>query len=148
MSDRDRDSRESAIEYGEVPDESEQLDQLQSEDSLLDRGVDDILDEGITTSEKWSVLGRGGGPQTLDQRLAAELPDGARTDDEGEDDFYKDEYVDDGEVGRRRAGRLVDPNQGIGEDDESQLVGGDVGIDGSAASAEEAAVHVIGDDDE
>ena len=30
----------------EVPDESEQLDQIQPADSLDDRGVDDVLDEG------------------------------------------------------------------------------------------------------
>ncbi|HYI58518.1 MAG TPA: DUF5709 domain-containing protein, partial [Microlunatus sp.] len=55
------------------------------------------------------------------------------------------EYVDDGEVGDQRAGRLVDPNGGIGEDTDSELVGEDVGIDGAGASAEEAAVHVIPD---
>ncbi len=35
------------------------------------------------------------------------------------------------------------PTGGSGEDDESDLIGTDVGIDGGAASAEEAAVHVI-----
>ena len=44
-------------------------------------------------------------------------------------------------MGARRAGRLV----GLGEN-----IGSDVGIDGGAASAEEAAMHVIDpvDDDE
>ena len=51
-------------------------------------------------------------------------------------------------MGAERAGRLVDPDQGYGEDTESELVGTDVGIDGAAASAEEAAVHVIPDDGE
>jgi hypothetical protein len=54
--------------------------------------------------------------------------------------------VDDGEVGAERAGRLVDPDRGSGEDLEKDLVGTDVGIDGAAASAEEAAVHVVPDD--
>ena len=35
------------------------------------------------------------------------------------------------------------PDGGNGIDDEKDLVGEDVGIDGAAASAEEAAVHVI-----
>ena len=42
-----------------------------------------------------------------------------------------------------RAGRLVAPDEGTGIDDEKDLVGEDVGIDGAGASAEEAAVHVI-----
>ena len=44
------------------------------------------------------------------------------------------------------AGRLTDPNQGIGPDVDKDLVGEDVGIDGGAASAEEAAVHIVPDD--
>ena len=45
----------------------------------------------------------------------------------------------------RNSGR-VNRNNGSGEDTESELVGRDIGIDGAAASAEEAAVHVIEDD--
>lgn len=37
-----------------IPDESEQLDQLQPEDSLIDRGVDDVLDEGYVAPDNWS----------------------------------------------------------------------------------------------
>ena len=44
-----------SADYDEpVPDESEQLDQLQPEESLVDRGVEDVLDEGYTTPERWS----------------------------------------------------------------------------------------------
>ncbi|MBO0812325.1 MAG: hypothetical protein J2P23_09810 [Microlunatus sp.] len=132
-------------EYDEIPDESEQLDQIQPEDSLVDRGVDDVLDEGITTPEKWSVLERGRDEhETLDERLAEEEPDG----DLDQDSEEYDDFLDDGEVGSKRAGRLVDPNEGIGEDDESELVGEDVGIDAAAASAEEAAVHVVDSPDD
>ena len=139
MSDRSLDPSE----YDEVPDESEQLDQIQPEDSLEDRGVDDVLDEGMTTPERWSVMERSGDHETLDQRLSEEQPDSGDRQQEQE---YED-FLDDGEVGGRRAGRLVDPNEGAGEDDESELYGTDVGIDGAAASAEEAAVHVVDDDD-
>lgn len=130
-----------------LPDESDNLDQLQSEDTLVDRGVDDVLDEGYSPAEKWSA-GEGFGStadeerqgESLDQRIAQEEPD---------IDPYADvdeEVVDDGEVGTDRAGRLVDPDEGTGEDIDSELVGDDVGIDGAAASAEEAAVHVVEDE--
>jgi Family of unknown function (DUF5709) len=126
----------------EVPDESEQLDQLEPERTLIDRGVDDPLDEGYSPPERYSTLIRDGEHETLDERLNEEIP---------EPDPYapvNEEIVDDGEVGEERAGRLVDPNGGIGPDVESDLVGIDVGIDGAAASAEEAAVHVVPDDEQ
>ncbi len=52
----------------------------------------------------------------------------------------------DNEVGAARSGRLVAPDEGAHEDEESALVAMDVGIDGAAASAEEAAVHVVDED--
>jgi hypothetical protein len=57
------------------------------------------------------------------------------------------ENLDDGEVGDQRAGRLIDPNQGIGPDVDKDMVGFDAGIDAGAASAEEAAMHVVPDDE-
>jgi len=124
-------------------------DQPQSSgDSLVDnRGLDEPLDEGYSPPEKWSVAeGYGNTPleeelgETLDQRLAQEEPE----PDPYEQAERETENVG-GEVGEERAGRLVDENAGIGPDTESDLVGDDVGIDGAAASAEEAAVHVIDD---
>ena len=127
---------------------SENLDQMQSEDTLVDRGVGDVLDEGYSPPENWGP-GEGFGStadeavlgENLDQRLAQEEPDA---------DPYADEDAQapvDDEVGDLRSGRLVDPGGGQGEDTEKDLVGDDVGIDGAAASAEEAAVHVVPDDD-
>jgi len=55
------------------------------------------------------------------------------------------EFPEQGEVGRARAGRLVAPDWGFGEDAEAELVAEDVGISGGAASAEEAAIHIIED---
>ncbi|GAA2109727.1 DUF5709 domain-containing protein [Microlunatus panaciterrae] len=128
----------------DVPDPSEQNDQIQFEDSLVDRGVDDILDEGYSPPERWSAAEAYGNTpeemaegETLEQRLAQEEPEAEFVDDE--------DYVDDGEVGDERAGRLVDPNSGIGEDIDAELIGEDVGIDGAGASAEEAAVHIVRD---
>jgi hypothetical protein len=97
----------------------------------------------------------GGEQESLDQLLAEEEPDTALdVDDEvpedREDDDEADEYVDgllldDGPD--PRAGRLVAEDEGAHPDDEEDLVASDVGIDGGAASAEEAAVHVVEDDD-
>lgn len=42
-----------------------------------------------------------------------------------------------------RAGRLIASDWGFGEDEEAELVADGVGISGGAASAEEAAVHII-----
>ena len=138
----------------EVPDREEQLDQdqLQPYHSLEDRGVADALDEGYSPPEKPSVLLREGEHETLDERLSEEIPEPdpyVETEEEvAADDGVSDEsdFVDDGEVGDERAGRLMDPNQGIGLDTDKDLIGQDAGIDAGAASAEEAAVHVIPDD--
>jgi hypothetical protein len=123
--------------WNEVPEESEQLDQLEEQRTLVDRGVEDPLDEGYSPPERYSQLIREGEHETLDERLEDEI---------AEPDPYapqEEEILDDGEVGEERAGRLVEPNEGIGPDVESDLVGMDVGIDGGAASAEEAAVHIV-----
>jgi hypothetical protein len=117
-------------------------------DSLVDdRGLAEPLDEGYSPPEKWSVAeGYGNTPleeelgETLDQRIAQEEP---------EPDPYEQAAVETedvgGEVGDRRAGRLVDEDEGARTDEEKDLVAEDVGIDGAGASAEEAAVHVIED---
>jgi hypothetical protein len=119
--------------------------QLQPEDTLLDRGVDDALDEGYSPPEKWSAAQRFGNTpyeeevgETLDQRIAQEMPE---PDPYALAELDSDEPV--GEVGSVRAGRLVAEDEGAHEDVESDLVADDVGISGAGASAEEAAVHII-----
>src|SRR4029450_11299358 len=106
----------------EIPDESEQLDQLEPQRSLVDRGVDDVLDEGYSPPERYSPLIRGGGQETLDERLDEEIPE---PDPYAVDD--QDEILDDGEVGDERAGRLVDPNEGTGPAVATDLAVSDVG---------------------
>ena len=116
-------------------------DQLSQEDTLIERGVDDLLDEGYSPPDKWREPRDN---ETLDELLSEEEPDPAmQLDDDDESDS---EFIEDDEVGDRRAGRLVAPDDGVDEDEDSDLLASDVGIDGSAASAEEAAVHVIDDD--
>ena len=131
-------------DYGEYSVDDE--DQLQPEDTLNDRGVDDALDEGYTAPEKWSPAeGFGNTPdealqgETMEQRLQQEVP---------EPDPYavETETVGGPEVGEQRSGRLVAPDGGIGPDEEKDMVADDIGIDGAGASAEEAAVHVVDDE--
>ena len=111
-----------------------------------DRGLTEPLDEGYSPPEKWSVgQGYGNTPleeelgETLDQRIAQEEPE---PDPYAEEDV---EDLDDGEVGDARAGRLVAPDEGTGEDQDSEMFADDAGIDGAGASAEEAAMHVVND---
>jgi hypothetical protein len=112
---------------------------------------DDELDAGYSPPEKWSAgEGYGNTPweeahgESLEQRIRQEEPERDPYDDS---DDELDEADEDREVGDRRAGRLVDPDQGYGEDTEKDMVGWDAGIDGAGASAEEAAVHVVLEDD-
>lgn len=148
-------------EYSLDPD-----DQLQPEDTLDDRGVDDVLDEGFSPPDyapKGAVHGltaqemRDG--ETLDQKLAEEEPDVGATDPlddivadqkrdwQSHESDADDEFAEDADqVGERRAGRLLAPDRGDGVDTESEAVASDCGIDGAGASAEEAAVHVVGDE--
>ena len=129
-----------------VPDESEQLDQLQPEETLLDRGVDDVLDEGYVTGENWSPAQGFGNTaaemkrgETLEQRMIQEVPETVP-----DETPWNPDPSEPREVGKSRAGRLVDANGGYQvEDSEAESVGRDVGIDGGAASAEEAAMHII-----
>lgn len=115
-------------------------------DSLVsDRGLAEPLDEGYSPPEKWSAAeGYGNTPyeeeqgETLDQRVAQEVPE----PDPYEAAANEGENVG-GEVGAERSGRLVAEDEGLAQDTEKDLVAEDVGIDGAAASAEEAAVHTI-----
>ena len=53
-------------------------DQLQPEDTLIDRGIDDVLDEGYSPPEQPYGRGSfGSTPESLEQLLAEEEPDPA-----------------------------------------------------------------------
>ncbi|HYB37599.1 MAG TPA: DUF5709 domain-containing protein [Mycobacterium sp.] len=128
--------------------------QLQPEDTLIDRGVDDVLDEGYSPPERLYGRGAFGPSESMDQLLAEEEPDPAsrinvpldKDEQQRSDEAEREtEFPQLDEVGRARAGRLVAPDRGFGEDTEAELVAEDIGIDGGAASAEEAAVHIIED---
>jgi len=115
-------------------------DQLQPEDTLDHHGVDDVLDEGYSPPDR-KPRDLTQPAEDLDAWLAQEVPD--------LDPFRETESYDlDFRMADPRAGRLVAPDQGVREDSESEAVAFDVGIDGAGASAEEAAMHVINEDEE
>ncbi|WP_327347497.1 DUF5709 domain-containing protein [Streptomyces europaeiscabiei] len=124
---------------------------LDAEDTLVTDGVADPLDRGWSPPERpWAVEHTGVTAaerlrgETLEQRLAEELPDIAYPDGDGIGDSQDtDGEPLDNEVGGLRSGRLVAPDEGAHEDEESGLIASDVGIDGAAASAEEAAMHIV-----
>ena len=146
--------------------ESEDLEDyevLDSTDTLDGPPGDDPLDRGVATPERGSAGVRFGtttdeeqAGESLDQLLAEEEPDVPfDADDEepldiGEDEEAGDEDIDgllldDGPD--PRAGRLVAEDEGAHVDSEEDLGASDVGIDGGGATAEEAAVHVVEEDD-
>ncbi|TWH04848.1 hypothetical protein L615_000100000030 [Nocardioides sp. J9] len=131
-------------------------DQLQPEDTLVGDDVEDELDRGYSPPERYSAAqGYGNTPweqahdRPLDDRLAEEVPepDPRAEADVDEDGVPHDADEEGVEVGDTRAGRLVAPDEGVHDDVEKDLVAEDVGIDGAAASAEEAAMHVVGEDE-
>jgi hypothetical protein len=156
-----------------MPDESFEQDDIDDEgvldpsDTLDGEPGDDPLDAGYLPTDRWSAGMRFGSTEaeerageSLDQLLAEEEPDIAldpaeEREDEaagegGEDEDAGDEDVDgllldDGPD--PRAGRLYAEDEGTHSAEEPDLVAHDAGIDGGAASAEEAAVHVVDDDE-
>ncbi len=156
--------------------ESEDLEDFEVDDStdtLLGPPGQDPLDADVAPPERWSAGIRYGTTEeeqaegeSLDQLLAEEEPDDTleliedelESDDEDAEDV--EEYEADDDAGDEavdglllddgpdpRAGRLVAEDEGAHPDEEEDLVATDVGIDGGAATAEEAAMHVVEEDD-
>ena len=140
---------------------------LDANDTLDGNPGDDPLDRGVATPDRWSAgvqyaLKGEEDSESLDELLAEEEPD----ETVGDDEESWDENETSADVTRLerdddpdpRAGRLAATEADVyGSDDDDvlavqdgELLATDTGIDGGAASAEEAAVHVIDDpaDDE
>jgi hypothetical protein len=129
--------------------------QLDAEDTLDAGGPADPLDEGYSPAERpWAVNDWGttareeADGESLDSRLAREVPDDGAVDPQ--DDGIGDTTDTDGEprddeVGDGRSGRLVDVE---GEPEAGEPFATDIGVDGAGASAEEAAVHTVRDDEQ
>ncbi|MEH1165307.1 DUF5709 domain-containing protein [Micromonospora sp. CPCC 205539] len=124
---------------------------LDASDTLDDDRVSDPLDTGIVAEDQWRGANRFGttpaeerAGESLEQYLAQEEPD---TDPYAEGGDDEDELTRRGYEREARAGRLVAYDEGLGEDQEAESVAWDAGIDAGAASAEEAAVHLVEDPD-
>jgi len=112
-------------------------DQLDREDTLIDRGVDDLLDEGYSPPDRDPIQQMGGlDPEDpTRQQLNAEEPE------------VWEVPAGQAPGGRQadRAGRLEEVRDG-GRD--TDVYATDAGIAGGAASAEEAAVRIDEDDED
>lgn len=116
---------------------------------------DDVDETGYSPLDRrsgnlsWGFSGdEGGRSEPLSARLARELPDEPAEDlgdGLGDASDTDGELIDD-QVGFLRAGRLVFAEPGS-LDPASEYWATDIGIDGGAASAEEAAIHIVQDDD-
>lgn len=161
MSQDGYDAEAESYEQDDIEDEGV----LDSSDTLDGDPGRDPLDEGVITADRWSAGMRYGNTEaeeeageSLDQLLAEEEPD--VSPDEPEDDAWPSQVAGDVDAADEdvdglllddgpdpRAGRLVAEDGGAHVRDEPDLVARDAGIDGGAASAEEAAVHEVEDDD-
>jgi len=126
--------------YAAGDDDAEFLDQAET---LTGDGteLDEPLDTSYSPPDYSPVATRYGNTaaeqaegESLDQRLAQEVPDVSP------DDVTADEPAP-------RSGRLVAPDEGAHEDTESAPVAFDAGKAGSAATAEEAAMHIVDEDE-
>jgi hypothetical protein len=136
---------------------------LDAADTLTGPLGDDPLDRGVITPERWSAAMQFGATaaeqeagQSLDQLLAAEEPDISSelgVDPQQADGW--DENATEADIRRLAQDASPDPRTGrlTPEDDggfpiaNADYVARDAGIDGGAATAEEAAVHLVTEDE-
>ncbi|MFD3874017.1 DUF5709 domain-containing protein [Streptomyces sp. NPDC058623] len=131
--------------------EQEDAAPLDLQNAVGERTYDDMLDEGWSPPEKPLGVTKYGTTaaeqhegESLDQRLAQEVPETAPDPGDGLGDLPGgDGELWDAEAGTVRAGRLTAPDQGAHPNTTKELVAEDHGIDGGAAGAEEAAMHVV-----
>jgi Family of unknown function (DUF5709) len=123
--------------------EGESLDRRLTEDEpdLLEQElgdpVDQILGERSDTEDDPNF------EEDPDARLATEADDdpavqAALVEEGGDTDVPASEFEEE----QPRAGRLVEPDEGLESDTEKDMIAYDAGISGAGASAEEAAVHL------
>lgn len=124
-------------ESGDAVEDAENLDPVEN---LTGDDPDEIMQTGYSPPDREPYnLKHAPTPEeervgeSLDERLAEEEPDISVSDLTGEQDA--------------RAGRLVAPDEGAHPDEEKDEIATDVGPAGYASSAEEAAVHIRGEDD-
>jgi hypothetical protein len=134
-------------DYGRGEDRTD----VDMDNALDEKRTDEILDEGYSPPEKPLAVNDHGVTasgqregETLDEELREEVPDVGEPEGNGIGDQpgAAGEPLADALSGRRRAGRIVKDDYARSDDAAAR----DVGIDGGAASAEEAAMHLVGDE--
>ncbi|MEU0145343.1 DUF5709 domain-containing protein [Streptomyces sp. NPDC006288] len=127
-------------------------DGLDPENVIDEPGLDDILDTGYSPPEKPLGVSKHGTTgeeqregESLDGRLAQEEPEQDPLLPDGADAGPEDNGPEEDDAGDERAGRVAAPEE-AGRLRNNRVMGRDVGVDGGAASAEEAAVHIQDDD--
>ncbi|MBT2444319.1 hypothetical protein J7E93_30345 [Streptomyces sp. ISL-36] len=124
-------------------------DDLDLENAIEATPLDDMREPGYSPPDRpWAVTRRGTTQseqregESLDERLAQEVPDVAPREGNGIGDLPDGEGEPvDPEAGATRAGRLA-PIDGSARESRNDILARDVGVDGGAAAAEEAAMHV------
>jgi hypothetical protein len=137
---------------------------------------EELLDSSEGDNEPWSppdqqprntewgtTATEQGQDETIDQRVMQEVPDPAGAygapDNEGGLDpeprvggddpdsiDASEDFLGDAEVGDRAVGQLADPDEGMREDDEPELIGEELAAEDDDRSPEELAMHVIDGD--
>ncbi|MFJ6437981.1 DUF5709 domain-containing protein [Streptomyces sp. NPDC091416] len=128
-------------------------DELDMENALGERGLDDQMEEGYSPPERPLAVDKYGTTgeeerrgESLDQRLAQEVDDVAPPDGDGIGDLDGGEGEPlEPEGGETRSGRLGAVDEVPGR--RTDVYAEDMGIDGGAASAEEAAVHTTDEEE-
>jgi hypothetical protein len=130
---------DSVYEGGDAVDDTDDLDPIES---LTGDDPDEEMQTGYNPPDREPHNLRDGQTaleefegESLDQKLAEEEPEVSE-----EDIFAGDADP--------RAGRLVAPDEGAHPAEEQDEVASDVGPAGYASSAEEAAVHIVGEDEQ
>jgi hypothetical protein len=145
----------------------EDYEELDSSDTLEGPPGDDPLDRGVIPPQRWSAGMRFGTTteeeeegESLDELLAEEEPEtdpyadddteprdiaGGDDDEDAADEDVDGLLLDDGPD--PRAGRLTYTDRDPYSASSGDMVGRDAGVDGGGASAEEASVHVVDDDE-
>ncbi len=103
--------------------------------------LDQLLAEEEPEPDPYAAVERESDPYAEQEPDADPYAD----DDLEAESYAEDDLADDvppGDVQDARSGRLVAEDEGAHPDTEADLVAHDVGIDGGAAGAEEAAVHI------
>jgi hypothetical protein len=123
--------------------EGEPLDRRLAEDEpdLLEQELGDPVDQIL--GQRRDAEDDPDFEEDTDARLATEADDdpevrASLADEGGDTDVPAPEF----EEQQPRAGRLVEPDEGLESDTEKDMIAYDAGISGAGASAEEAAVHL------